>query len=91
MNQNLLKFKENRKKHNSEFILRILDNVLIEGQTYEEKELYVDENWKITSKDLQEQTFKKESNLQKILSELFPNNEISVTQNKDGSQTISIL
>ena len=37
------------KDHNSEFLLKIMNKTSIEEQTNNEKELYVDENWKINA------------------------------------------
>ena len=40
---------ENKKDYNSELLLKIMNSALIENKTNTEKELYVDENWKINS------------------------------------------
>ena len=42
---------DNKKDYNSEFILKIINRTLIEEKTNTEKELYVDENWKINADD----------------------------------------
>ena len=91
MIQNQLYNSENEKDHNSEFLLKIMNRALIEEETNNEKELYVDENWKINS-DFS-QSIKSDENLElkKIFSKLFPNKKITVTDHKDGSQTILII
>ena len=68
-----------------------MNKALIEEQTNNEKELYVDENWKINA-DFS-QSIKSDENLElkKIFSKLFPNKKITVRNNKDGSQTILII
>ncbi len=91
MTENQLTNLGNEKDHNSEFLLKIMNKTLIEEQTNNEKELYVDENWKINS-DFS-QSIKSDENLElkKIFSKLFPNKKITLTNNKDGSQTILII
>ena len=49
MIENQLTNPGNAKDHNSEFLLKIMNKALIEEQTNDEKELYVDENWKINA------------------------------------------
>ena len=90
MIENQLYNSGNEKDHNSEFLLKIMNKALIEEQTNNEKELYVDENWKINA-DFS-QSIKSDNNLElkEIFSKLFPNKKITVTDNKDGSQTILI-
>ena len=79
------------KDHNSEFLLKIMNKTSMEEQTNNEKELYVDENWKINA-DFS-QSIKSDENLElkEIFSKLFPNKKITVTNNKDGSQTIILI
>ena len=79
------------KAHNSELLLKILKKALIEDQTFNEKELYVDENWKINAKDSSNTISDKHSELKKILSDLYPEQTITITDNKNGSQTILIF
>ena len=83
--------KENKKDHDSELILKILNKALVKDQKNNDKELYVDENWKINSRGSTNQISNKNSKLIKILSESFPDKKISVINKKDGSQTILIL
>ena len=83
--------KENKKDHDSELILKILNKAVVKDQKNNDKELYVDENWKINSRGSTNQISNKNSKLIKILSESFPDKKISVINKKDGSQTILIL
>lgn len=89
--ENQLDNSGNNKDHNSEFLLKVMNRVLIEEQTNNEKELYVDENWKINSDYSKTITFDENSELKKLLSKLFPNKQITISDNKDGSQTILIM
>ena len=91
MTENQLTNLGNQKDDNSEFLLKIMNKALIEEQTNNEKELYVDENWKINA-DFS-QSIKSDENLElkKIFSKLFPNKKITVRNNKDGSQTILLI
>ena len=82
---------ENKKDYNSELLLKILNRTLIEEKTNTEKELYVDENWKINADDSVMVMSDKNSELKRLLTKSFPNQKITVTDNKDGSQTILIM
>ena len=73
--------------YDSELLLKILNNSLIETKISDEKELFVDENWKINSKNMNKIP-SDNSNLKRILSEMFPGKRILVHDNKDASQTI---
>ena len=84
-------FKENQddfKVYNSELLLKILNKTSIETKNSDDKELFVDENWKINSKNINNIISSDNSNLKKILSEIFPDKKISIKNNNDGSQTI---
>ena len=86
-------FKENPDDfidYNSELILKILNKTAIENKNSDDKELFVDENWKINSKKINNIISSDNSNLKKILSEIFPEKKISIKNNNDGSQTISL-
>ena len=74
--------------YDSELLLKVLNNTLIEKKSSNDKELFVDENWKINSKIMNNTISSDNSNLKRILSEIFPNKKISIQNNKDGSQTI---
>ena len=52
MNRNFKDKNENSRKYNSELLLKILNQTSIEPQNTNDKELFVDENWKINSKNM---------------------------------------
>ncbi len=81
--ENLEKFKE----YDSELLLKILNKISIKTEKNYEKELFVDENWKISSKNLDNINPYNNANLKKILSDTFPNKKIMIQENNDGSQT----
>ena len=84
-------FKENPdefKDYDSELLLKILNNTSIEIQNSDDKELFVDENWKINSKNISNIIPSDNLNLKRILSDIFPNKKIVIKDNNDGSQTI---
>ena len=86
-------FKENSEKfidYDSEFLLKILNKTFIETKNSDDKELFVDENWKINSKNMDNKIPSDNSNLKRILSEIFPNKKILLQDNNDGSQTIFV-
>ena len=60
----------------------------LENNKGEDKELFVDENWKINSKNMSNIIHSDNSNLKRILSDIFPNKKIVIQDNNDGSQTI---
>jgi len=79
---------ENLSDYNSELLLKILNKTSIETNNIDDKELFVDENWKINSKNMNYIISSDNSNLKRILSETFPDKKISIKDNNDGSQTI---
>tara|TARA_B100001109_G_C18815519_1_gene451834 strand:+ start:638 stop:913 length:276 start_codon:yes stop_codon:yes gene_type:complete len=79
---------ENKIGYDSDLLLNILNKSSIEIKNRDDKELFVDENWKINSKDLDNITPSKNANLERILSEIFPEKKILVNNNSDGTQTI---
>ena len=84
-------FKENPdefKDYDSELLLKILNKTSIEKKSTDDKELFVDENWKINSKNMSKIIPSDNSNLKRILSDIFPNKKIVIHDNNDGSQTI---
>ena len=84
-------FKENPdefKDYDSELLLKILNKTSIEKKNTDDKELFVDENWKINSKNISNIIPSDNSNLKRILSDIFPNKKIMIHDNNDGSQTI---
>ena len=79
---------EEFKDYDSELLLKILNKTSLENKKGDDKELFVDENWKINSKNMSNMTPSDNSNLKKILSDIFPNKKIMIQDNNDGSQTI---
>ena len=86
-------FKESPKEfkdYDSELLLKIINKTSVEIKENDDKELFVDENWKINSKNMENEISSDNSNLKKILSDIFPNKKIVIQNNNDGSQTIFI-
>ena len=84
-------FKESHQEfrdYNSDLLLKILNKTSLENKKGNEKELFVDENWKINSKNMSNKIPSDNSNLKRILSDIFPNKKIVIKDNNDGSQTI---
>ena len=88
MIENLKESPEDFKDYDSELLLKILKKTSIETKNSEDSELFVDENWKINTKNMNNINPSDNSNLKRILSEIFPDKKISIQDNKDGSQTI---
>ena len=82
---------ETLRDYNSEILLKILNQTSIEPKNTNDKELFVDENWKINSKHRNNIITPDNGNLKRILSEIFPDKKISIQNNNDGSQTIFIF
>ena len=75
--------------YDSELLLKILNITSVETKNSEDKELFVDENWKInTKKNMNKKISSDNSNLKRILSEIFSDKKILIQDNNDGSQTI---
>ena len=74
--------------YDSDLLLKILNKASIEKNNSENKELFVDENWKINSKTKADMIPSDNSNLKRILSEIFPDKKILIEDNNDQSQTI---
>ena len=86
--ENLNKNPEKFLDYDTEFLLKILNKTSTEEANINDKELFVDENWKINTKVINNINPADNSNLERILSEIFPNKKISIQNNKEGSQTI---
>jgi len=87
-------FKENPEKfrdYDSELLLKIINKTLIETKNCKDEELFVDENWKINTKNISNIIPTNNSNLKRILSRNFPDKKILIKDNKDGSQTIFLF
>ena len=88
MIKNLKDAPEEFKDYDSELLLKILNKTSLENKRCDDKELFVDENWKINSKNMENEISSDNSNLKKILSDIFPNKKIVIQNKNDGSQTI---
>ena len=88
MIENLKERPEEFKDYDSELLLKILNKTSLENKKVDDKELFVDENWKINSKNISNIIPSDNSNLKRILSDIFPNKKIMIHDNNDGSQTI---
>ena len=88
MIKNLNENPEEFKDYDSELLLKILNKISLENKKGEDKELFVDENWKINSKNMSNIISSDNLNLKRILSDIFPNKKIVIQDNNDGSQTI---
>ena len=88
MTENLKENPEEFKDYDSEMLLKILNKTSLENKKGDHKELFVDENWKINSKNISNIIPSDNSNLKRILSYTFPNKKIVIQDNNDGSQTI---
>ena len=87
MIENLKDSPQEFKDYDSELLLKILNKTL-ENKKGDDKELFVDENWKINSKNMSNLIPSDNSNLKKTLSDIFPNKKIAIQDNNNGSQTI---
>ena len=81
---------EEFKDYDSELLLKIINKTSVEIHKNDDKELFVDENWKINSKNIENEISSDDSNLKRILSDIFPNKKIVIQNNNYGSQTIFI-
>ena len=88
MIKNLKESLEEFKDYDSELLLKILNKSSIYDKKGDEKELFVDENWKINSINMSNIMPSDNWNLKRILSDIFPNKKIVIQDNNDGSQTI---
>ena len=88
MIENFKESPEEFKDYDSELLLNILNKTSAKTKNSDDKELFVDENWKINSKNISNIVPSDNSNLKRILSDFFPNKKIVIQDNNDGSQTI---
>ena len=88
MIENFKESPEEFKDYDSELLLKIINKTSVEIKKNDDKELFVDENWKINSKNIENEISSDDSNLKKILSDIFPNKKIDIQDNNNGSQTI---
>ena len=73
MIKNLKDGPEEFKDYDSELLFKILNKTIVKNKKGEDKELFVDENWKINSKNMSNIIPSDNSNLKRILSDIFPN------------------
>ena len=73
MIQNFKESPEEFKDYDSELLLKIMNKTSVEIKKSDDKELFVDENWKINSKNMDDKIPSDNSNLKRILSDIFPN------------------
>ena len=66
-------------------LLKILNKSSIETKNSEDKELFVDENWKINTKNMSNIIHSDNSNLRGVLSDIFPKKKIVIQENNNGS------
>ena len=76
MIKNLKKGYEEFKDYDSELLLKILNKISLGNEKGDDKELFVDENWKINSTNMDNKIPSDNSNLKRILSDIFPNKTI---------------
>jgi len=88
MIENFKESTEEFKDYDSELLLKIINKTSLETKKSDDKELFVDENWKINSRNISNKIPSDNSNLRRILSDIFPNKKIVIQDNNDGSQTI---
>ena len=88
MNENFKESPKEFKDYDSELLLKIINKTSVETKKSDEKELFVDEDWKINSKNMSNIISTDNSNLKRILSDIFPNKKIVIQENNDKSQTI---
>ena len=88
MIKNFKESSEEFKDYDSELLLKILNKTSLNNKKVDDKELFVDENWKINSKNISNIISSDNSNLKRILSDIFPNKKLVIQDNNDGSQTI---
>ena len=88
MIENFIENPEEFKDYDSELLLRIINKTSVEAKKSDDKELFVDEDWRINSKNISNIIPTDNSNLKRILSDIFPRKKIVIQNNNDKSQTI---
>ena len=88
MIENLKESPDEFKDYDSEMLLKILNKTSLDSKKGDDKDLFVDENWKINSRNMDNKIPSDNSNLKRILSDIFPDKKILIHDNNDGSQTI---
>ena len=75
---NLKDSPEEFKDYDSELLLKILNKTSLENKKGDDKELFVDENWKINSKNMSNIMPSDNLNLKRILLDILPNKKIVI-------------
>ena len=88
MIENFIENPEEFKDYDSELLLRIINKTSVEAKKSDDEELFVDEDWIINSKNMSVIIPTDNSNLKRILSDIFPRKKIVIQNNNDKSQTI---
>ena len=88
MIENFRENPEEFKDYDSELLLRIINKTSVEAKKSDDEELFVDEDWRINSKNMSNIIPTDNSNLKRILSDIFPRKKIVIQNNNDKSQTI---
>ena len=88
MIENFIENPEEFKDYDSELLLRIINKTSVEAKKSDDEELFVDEDWRINSKNMSNIIPTDNSNLKRILSDIFPRKKIVIQNNNDKSQTI---
>ena len=88
MIENFKERPEEFKDYDSELLLRIINKTSVEAKKSDDEELFVDEDWRINSKNMSNIIPTDNSNLKRILSDIFPRKKIVIQNNNDKSQTI---
>ena len=88
MIENFRENPEEFKDYDSELLLRIINKTSVEAKKSDNEELFLDEDWRINSKNMSNIIPTDNSNLKRILSDIFPNKKIVIQDNNDGSQII---
>ena len=88
MIENFRENPEEFKDYDSELLLRIINKTSVEAKKSDDEELFLDEDWRINSKNMSNIIPTDNSNLKRILSDIFPRKKIVIQNNNDKSQTI---
>ena len=73
MIENYKESPEEFKNYDSELLLKIINKTSFDTKKIDDQDLFVDQNWKINSKNMSNIIPTDYSNLKKILSDIFPN------------------
>ena len=73
MIENLKESPKEFKDYDSEILLKIINKTSLENKKGEDKELFVDENWKINIKNIRNIIPSDNSNLKRLLTNIFTN------------------